>query len=312
MFILIFSESDMAPPTKKYQQNDKVLCSHGQYWYLAKIVDVQDEKSDNPVYTIHYQGWKKTHDEKIPHSETPERFKEYSEDALKEATEQQKQGSQAASKKRPRKSENEIDIPHTLRKILIDDNDCINRQFKVHKLPVRYTVQDILDEYAKDFETRGIKKEAESDITEGESVNDQVLIIYENGEITASAYKFILGAEGIKDYFNTLLPYQLLYKFERPQYQEVSKGAETKGRKSQEAKPKLPSDIYGIVHLLRLFSRLGSVLKLTPWDSKVRSIINEVCRDFLVFMETHKDRFFDVNKDYQSTTSEYQKQVWSM
>lgn len=34
----------------------------------------------------------------------------------------------------------------------------------------------------------------------------QVLIIYENGEITASAYKFILGAEGIKDYFNTLLP----------------------------------------------------------------------------------------------------------
>lgn len=45
----------MAPPTKKYQQNDKVLCSHGQYWYLAKIVDVQDEKSDNPVYTIHYQ-----------------------------------------------------------------------------------------------------------------------------------------------------------------------------------------------------------------------------------------------------------------
>ena len=51
---------------------------------------------------------------------------------------------------------------------------------------------------------------------------------------------------GLREYFNVMLGTQLLYKFERPQYAEVL----------QQHKDKQTSDIYGFIHLIRLFGKL--------------------------------------------------------
>ena len=50
---------------------------------------------------------------------------------------------------------------------------------------------------------------------------------------------------GIREYFNVMLGTQLLYKFERPHYAQVL----------EENKEKQMSDIYGFIHLIRLFGK---------------------------------------------------------
>lgn len=50
---------------------------------------------------------------------------------------------------------------------------------------------------------------------------------------------------GLREYFNVMLGTQLLYKFERPHYADIL----------QEHKDKQASDIYGFIHLIRLFGK---------------------------------------------------------
>lgn len=65
--------------------------------------------------------------------------------------------------------------------------------------------------------------------------------------------------QGLQDYFDVMLGTQLLYKFERPQYSDVSTIVcilflySPRYQILQSYPDKTPSDIYGIEHFLRLF-----------------------------------------------------------
>jgi len=107
---------------------------------------------------------------------------------------------------------------------LVDDWDFITRQKKVVELPAKLTVDQILENFVNH------KKQAKS--KNAEAVKEGPLL-----EITT----------GIKEYFNTMLGSQLLYKFERPQY--------TKLIKDEANRDKPLSKIYGGVHLCRLFGK---------------------------------------------------------
>lgn len=156
---------------------------------------------------------------------------------------------------------------------LVDDWDVITRQQKLALLPAKLTVAQIVDNYLaskKSSKTHNAAKES-------------VLV-----DIT----------EGIKEYFNVTLGSQLLYKFERPQYSEILQDY-----------PDTPmSKIYGSIHLLRLFPKMGPMLAYTALDEKSLQVVLTHIQDFLKYMVTNRSTLFNL-QDYGNATPEYHRKV---
>lgn len=87
-------------------------------------------------------------------------------------------------------------------------------------------------------------------------------------------------------YFNSMLGSQLLYKFERIQYSDFLKSK------------KQMSDIYGAMHLLRLFEKLNQTLDYAPLDDdlELQSLVYYV-NDILRYIEAQSEELLN-EKDY--------------
>lgn len=164
------------------------------------------------------------------------------------------------------KLEIRIKMPEELKSILLNDWHNIIHSKKLFNLPAKISVDVILDEYV-----------AQKKLVKNSNTSKESAII----EFT----------NGIKEYFNVLLGSQLLYRFERPQYQQLL--TETSGDKPM-------SSIYGMVHLLRLFGeyfnhstlspltyqlylkvKLGGILIYTGLDEKGVQVLLTHIHDFL-------------------------------
>ncbi len=103
---------------------------------------------------------------------------------------------------------------------------------------------------------------------------------------------------GLNEYFNVMLGSRLLYKFEREQHSDTIK-----------EHPDLPmSKLYGPIHLLRLFVKLGPMLAATPLDDKsVRLLLRHV--DGIVeYMRTRAKELFRIS-DYGTASPEYHRRA---
>ncbi|XP_030035274.2 LOW QUALITY PROTEIN: mortality factor 4-like protein 1 [Manduca sexta] len=335
-------------PKLKFAEGEKVLCFHGPLIYEAKCLKSSVTKDKHVRYLIHYAGWNKNWDEWVPesrvlkfneanvqrqkevqraHSAQPAKTKKSKlspapakgrrSEAAASATPAREEsrastpagkdtesalipakaakthskdtpgdsGSDQPKKKRGRldlsieseeqylaKVEVKIKIPEELKVWLVDDWDVITRQQKLALLPAKLTVGQIVDNYLAQKSSKSHNQAKES-----------VLV-----DIT----------EGIKEYFNATLGSQLLYKFERPQYSEIL----------QEYPDTPMSQIYGSIHLLRLFAKMGPMLAYTALDEKSLQHVLSHIQDFLKYMVTNRSTLFNL-QDYGNATPEYHRKV---
>ncbi|KAK4300226.1 hypothetical protein Pmani_027565 [Petrolisthes manimaculis] len=166
-----------------------------------------------------------------------------------------------------------VKLPDELKPALVDDWDLINRQRKLAVIPAHHTVDTILAEYIR------AKTSTKSNTPNKESAVQEVVA-------------------GLREYFNVMLGTQLLYKFERPQYAELL----------QQNKDKQASDIYGFIHLIRLFVRLGQMLAYTQLDEKSVTLLNFHLQDFLRFMVKHQETYYSI-QDYGVAPPEYHRKA---
>lgn len=155
---------------------------------------------------------------------------------------------------------------------LVDDWDVITRQQKLVLLPAKLTVEQILNNYIAYKKTN------------------------KQNEARASILVDVMG--GLKEYFNVTLGSQLLYKFERPQYSAILQDF-----------PETPaSHIYGTIHLLRLFTKLGSMLAYTSINEKATQHILVHIHDFLKYFANNRSTLLNL-QDYGNATPEYHRKV---
>lgn len=297
---------------------EKVLCFHGPLLYEAKAIKFQVQEKAVRYY-VHYQGWNKSWDEWVPENrvlkyneaniEKQRELKE-SHEALKgkkkkraaegidnlssagsplpattasvgtsgkvtRAASKEVDGRNKKIKLEPnveseieftKKVEVKIKLPDELKNWLVDDWDFINRQKKLTEVPAKITVDQILDQYLQNNKKKNSSQAAEM-------------------------------CNGIKEYFNTTLGCQLLYKFERPQYQKAQ-------RESPQDAPM--SSVYGIIHLVRLFVKLGQMLVYTDLDEKDMATLLTHIHEFLRYLA--RSSLFDANS-YHSAPPEYHRKT---
>lgn len=99
--------------------------------------------------------------------------------------------------------------------------------------------------------------------------------------------------DGLRTFFNHALPTILLYRFERPQYEDQVRRSEGKVEMA---------DIYGAEHLLRLLLKLPSLLAHTQMDEAQVSSLQKQLADFIKWLQKN-DNFFlreyvGVDRDY--------------
>lgn len=166
------------------------------------------------------------------------------------------------------KVEVRINIPDELKPYLVDDWDFVTRQRRLASLPARVTVDGLIGDYVRYKAASSKAKSADS-----RRLNREAAI----AEVTS----------GIFEYFNVMLGSQLLYKVEREQHAEVLR-----------KHPDTPmSKIYGPIHLLRLFVKLGGMLTYTPLDERSVSLLLHYIHDILLYMKRNAGSLFMI-QDY--------------
>jgi len=274
-----------------YKEDEVCLSYHGPFLYEAKIRAV-DHTAEKP-YFVHYKGWNANWDEWVG----LDRLVKFDEAGLQkqkdlvrkfEEEQQSKRGGGGGGKKRKGKKEADDDdnddakakkakkkagkkkrddeddsvepeseskrqeiklvIPGQLKKKLVNDWEQINRKQKLVVLPRQPSVSQILNEF---LESKKAKK------PEQQKVVKEIM-------------------DGLKVYFDRALGTSLLYRFERPQYEEQVKN---------NGKDQHMSDIYGAEHLLRLIVKLPSLFMHTTLDEDQISILQKNLGQFIVFLQ---------------------------
>ncbi|SAL99306.1 hypothetical protein [Absidia glauca] len=274
-----------------YSQDEKVLCYHGPLVYEAQILDRKVDLDSNdeakPLYKVHYQGWNKKWNEWVDDSRLMNLSKANLDLQqhiktlyLSKAKLKKHPTNKVTQTKRKRAQEEEpekqkesprlhLDIPQTLKNLLVDDWENITLRQQLVPLPRQPTITQILTEYKEyKINKRTADKHSNPDMLE------QII-------------------QGLCMYFDKALGPVLLYRFERRQYHDIQKTQSTKDL----------TDIYGAEHLLRLFVQLPKLVAQTSMTEDTTSVLNDYLVDILQYLSKRQKQLFV--PEYQNATPAY-------
>ncbi|KAL3265380.1 hypothetical protein HHI36_009587 [Cryptolaemus montrouzieri] len=305
------------PPKLKFTEGERVLCFHGPLIYEAKCLKSTITKDKQIKYFIHYAGWNKNWDEWVPES----RVLKYNEANVSRQKEVQKAHAAQPNKTKKAKKPKPEPSKEGDSRASTPNNEVSTKggKTKFNNAPSN-SGQDSSSDVPKKkrgrFDTTVESEEqflskVEIKIKIPDELKpwlvddwDAILDNYLNYKKNAKANNIskesacIEIVKGIKEYFNVMLGTQLLYKFERPQYAEILQNH-----------PKKPvSEIYGAVHLLRLFVKLGAMLAYTPLDEKSIQLLLTSIQDFLKFLIKNSAQLFSM-QHYMNATPEYHRKA---
>lgn len=286
-----------------YKADDNVLSFHGPLLYPAKIKKVEVKKGV-ASYFVHYNGWNTKWDDWVDDSrllpindvnlKKAEELKQKIVDSKKPKPKESKRKADDEStepKKRGRKSKDGdeddtidpkddrverrevvIKLPIQLKKALIVDWESVTKNKQLLKVPSSITVRQILDGFLKSSTKR--KEHAQALVSE--------------------------VCMGLREYFDRAVGSVLLYKFERPQFQDQVAAAK--------ASDKAMCDLYGPIHMLRLFVKLPELLAQTALSKSEHAILQTQLADFLKYLLKEQDTCFGA-QFYQDTEDDYRARV---
>lgn len=291
------------PEGTPYHTNETVLAHTFSLIYEAKVLKVQQTKDGHFQFFLHYNGWSKNWDEWV---ETDRVMKLNDENKAKaKQLKADLKASKSSNKKKSKKTLQEEDanpksskkakveapvvdetveddsewakkqlslrIPGPIKKLLIGDWENITQHKKILKLPRKHTLNGLLQEFLT-HKTR----------------------TPENMEIMTE----VVG--GIKTYFERALPVILLYRFERPQYEEL-----VEKRKAEQQDVEL-CNTYGAEHLARLFVKLPGLLAHTQMGTAELNLLQNKIVEIIRWLARHPEYF---NKNYITTDRAYHEKL---
>ncbi|POW11794.1 hypothetical protein PSTT_05067, partial [Puccinia striiformis] len=257
------------------------------------VLKVKESATEEPrevgkgsQYWVHYKGWKQKWDEWVNES----RLLKLNEENLRL----------------------QRDLNETQRVKDVPDNHHQNSNHNTHKLVKKELKNNesrpsTNPEKGKKSEGRGTKRSRD---TAGEPAISlprtptvkKLLEEYEeytiNEPITTTPQSKNLIKEvnaGLKVYFDRSLGHSLLYRNERQQFIDIRK----------KLKGKLPSEIYGAEHLLRLIVNLPEMISHTKMEPEIIGIVQEHIAKILEWLVTEQSRV--IQSPYIETSTTYQK-----
>ncbi|KAH9458020.1 hypothetical protein Pst134EB_010323 [Puccinia striiformis f. sp. tritici] len=313
-------------PRVEFSENERVLCYHGPLLYEAKVLKVKESATEEPrevgkgsQYWVHYKGWKQKWDEWVNESrllklneenlrlqrdlnetqrvkDVPDNHhqnsnhnthklvkKELKNNESRPSTNPEKgKKSEGRGTKRSRDTAGEpeegspkqtitIMIPEALKLQLVDDWEAVTRKNQVVSLPRTPTVKKLLEEY------------------EEYTINEPITTTPQSKNLIKEVNA------GLKVYFDRSLGHSLLYRNERQQFIDIRK----------KLKGKLPSEIYGAEHLLRLIVNLPEMISHTKMEPEIIGIVQEHIAKILEWLVTEQSRV--IQSPYIETSTTYQK-----
>ncbi|KAH0305063.1 MRG-domain-containing protein, partial [Aureobasidium melanogenum] len=168
-----------------------------------------------------------------------------------------------------------IFMPDSLKAILVDDWEKVTRENRLVPLPSKTPVAQFLADYSASEGAKRREGSAEADILE---------------EVIA----------GVKEYFNKSIGRILLYRFERPQWSDIHAQL-NKG--TGDLTGKLPTDIYGVEHLCRLFVSMPDLIAHTNMDSQAVSRLREELHKMTQWLSKNAGSY--LSQEYEQPTQDY-------
>lgn len=270
----------LIPCDTDFRVDDVVLAFHGGLLYEARVLNVEQERGNRAhAYTVHFQGWRKSWDERVLAS----MIYEHNDDNLRVAhrllhgakmrqqaaqpTDTEKETKQSVEKALPASSPPTamFQIPPALQRQLVDDWEFITKENRLVPLPRETNVQQILQKWV-------MGKRQSSDKATREV------------------------SEGLQYYFDASLPKLLLYRFERQQYIEMF-------QKPKSDSMRVPSQVYGPEHLLRLLLKLPYLLETSAVEHDKMQAIADKVNDLAKYMQRNGRLLFLT--EYEQASQKY-------